>query len=236
MPLPPRDKKTPFSVGVLKGEGSGPELIDATLCVLDAVADQSDIKFNIEIGGEIGNASAARTGQYLSAEVAEFCRGIFSRGGAILSGPGCGRFVYDMRRHFGLYYKLNPLRSYPELRNICKLKLPAQRLDILLVRENLDDVYQGKSTEQSSQTGREVRHLVCHKEANVRAVVKVAAQAAHNRRNDLAVITKDSGLPVIHSLWRRCNWKLLGPRVLRFPSSTSTTQLTSYCRIHRHLM
>ena len=50
------------------------------------------------------------TGRALTDEVAEFCGEIFQSGGAVLCGPGGGRFVYDMRRRFDLFCKISPLR------------------------------------------------------------------------------------------------------------------------------
>ena len=198
----------PFVVGILRGEGSGPELIDAACSVLDAVAESCRLNFCVKTGGDIGFLSAERTGEFLTDEVAEFCREIFADGGAIMAGAAGGRFVYDMRRRFELYYKLNPLRSYPELRDVCRIKLLAKSLDILVVRENLQDVYQGNSVEASCEDGREILHTCVHKEKQVRAVLEVAATAAQRRRNILFVIGKNSGLPAIHSLWRACALEL----------------------------
>jgi len=200
----------PFVVGILRGEGSGPELIGAACRVLNAVAESSGLDFCIKNRGEIGCSSAECTGEYLSDDVAEFCRKIFAAGGAIMAGAAGGRFVYDMRRRFDLYYKLNPLRSYPELRDVCRIKLPAKPLDILLVRENLQDIYQGISVEASGEDGREILHTFVHKEKQVRAVLEVAVAAARKRQNALAVISKNSGLPVIHSLWRGCALEVAG--------------------------
>ena len=56
----------PFVVGILKGEGSGPELIDAACHVLDAVAESCRLDFCIKTGGDIGFLSAQRTGKYIS--------------------------------------------------------------------------------------------------------------------------------------------------------------------------
>ena len=200
----------PFVVGILRGEGSGPELIDAACSVLDAVAESCRLNFCVKTGGDIGFLSAERTGEFLTDEVAEFCREIFADGGAIMAGAAGGRFVYDMRRRFDLYYKLNPLRSYSELRDVCRIKLPAKPLDILVVRENLQDVYQGNSVEASCEDGREILHTCVHKEKQVRAVLEVAATAAQRRRNILFVIGKTSGLPAIHSLWRACALEVAG--------------------------
>src|SRR5438874_9701529 len=194
----------PFRVGVLRGEGSGPELIDAALRVLKGVTENRGLKFQIETGGEIGSVSARRNGEYLSGEVIEFCRKIFEVGGAILAGPAGGRFVYDMRRRFNLYYKLNPLRSYQELRDVCRIKLPVKPINVLLVRENLQGIYQGDSVENSSEDGREGSHTFVHNEKQVRAVLEVAAAVARSRRNLLTVVGKNSGAPAVHALWGAC--------------------------------
>ncbi len=199
-----RPVSRPLTVGVLRGEGSGPELIDAALRVLEAVCENRDLKLRVEIGGDIGSLSARRTGEYLSGEVVEFCRKIFGAGGAVLAGAAGGRFVYDIRRRFNLYYKLNPLRSYPELRDVCRLKLPAKPVDVLVVRENLQGIYQGDSVENSSEDGREVSHTFVHNEKQVRAVLEVATAIARSRRNMLTVIGKNSGAPAVHALWGAC--------------------------------
>jgi isocitrate/isopropylmalate dehydrogenase len=136
-----------FVVGILRGEGSGPEVIDAACNVLDAVAETCGIDFRIKTGGNIAWSSTECPGGYLSDAVTEFCRAVFADGGAVMAGATGGRFVYDIRRRFDLYYKLNPLRSYPELGDACRIKLPAKPLDILVVRENLQDIYQGNSVE-----------------------------------------------------------------------------------------
>src|SRR5207249_6222284 len=77
-----------------------------------------------------GSLSAKRTGEFLTDKVAQFCREIFADGGAIMAGAAGGRFVYDMRRRFELYYKLNPLRSYPELRDRKSTRLNSSHVSI----------------------------------------------------------------------------------------------------------
>jgi 3-isopropylmalate dehydrogenase len=197
-------------VGILRGEGCGPELIDAACNVLDAVAESCRLNFCIKTGGDIGFRSAERTGEFLTDEVAEFCREIFAEDGAIMTGAAGGRFVYDMRRRFELYYKLNPLRSYQELHDACRIKLVARPLDILVVRENLEGLYQGNSVEATSGGGRQIQHTFVHTEKQVRAVMEVAVAVAQRRGNILSVIGKTSGLPAIHSLWRECALEVAG--------------------------
>jgi 3-isopropylmalate dehydrogenase len=195
-------------IGILPGEGSGPEVIIAARSVLKAIAQTCDVALQIKDGGEIGSNSQDPDGKSLSDDMLDFCGKIFEDGGAIMAGATSGRFVYNMRRHFELYYKLNPLRSYPELRKVCRVKLPTKALDILVVRENLQGLYQGNSVEIRSARGREIEHTFVHDEKCVRAVLEIAVAAARGRRNTLAVVSKRSGIPAIHSLWRSCALQL----------------------------
>ena len=77
-------------VGVLPGEGIGPEVIAGALTVLNAVTP-SERELVVEFGGKIGRESEAAVGESLSPGVVEFCEDIFGRGGAILSGSSAGR-------------------------------------------------------------------------------------------------------------------------------------------------
>ena len=89
-------------IGVLAGEGIGPEVITGALRVLSAVESVTDERFRIEFGTAIGRESEQRGGKALPDEVVDFCRRIFDQGGAVLNGPGGGRYVYDLRRSFDL--------------------------------------------------------------------------------------------------------------------------------------
>lgn len=200
--------KTHLLVGILRGEGSGPEVIDAACDVLSAVAERCRLTCRSETGGDVGYTAAERTGKFLSDDVADFCGSIFERGGAILAGAAGGRFVYDLRRRFELYYKLNPLRSYPELRHVCRIKLPTRPIDIVLVRENLQGIYQGDAVELNGDRGREVLHRFICSESHVRAVISKAIALASQRRNSIAVVGKAAGTPLIHSLWSECALKM----------------------------
>ena len=80
-------------IGVLPGEGIGPEVIDCALQVLAAVESVSDIRASIETGGEIGLTSRDTCGHVLSPEVIDFCTDIFARGGAILAAQTDQRLI-----------------------------------------------------------------------------------------------------------------------------------------------
>ena len=71
-------------IGVLPGEGIGPEIIDVTLDILDLVNQAYGNQFKVLMGGKIGLPAQAESGRTLTQEVIDFCQSIFSRKGAIL--------------------------------------------------------------------------------------------------------------------------------------------------------
>ena len=191
-------------LGVLPGEGIGPEVVAVTLDVLAALDEVSPLHFEIVHGGPIGRDSEAREGKPLSDEVIAFATRVFDAGGAILCGPGGGRFVYDMRRHFDLYFKLSPVKALPELFGANHLK--AEHLadvDMLVVRENSAGLYQGVgSDERDAQGRRRARHDFGYDEGQVRRILEAGARIAARRRGELVAVYKDAGVPSISALWR----------------------------------
>jgi 3-isopropylmalate dehydrogenase len=189
-------------IGVLEGEGVGPEVVRATLGILQAASEASGVKFQIERGGAIGRAAETASGAALSPEVIRFCDGIFARGGAILAGPGGGRFVYDLRKRFDLFLKLNPIRPLPELaRAGCVRPEHLANVDILVVREAIGGVYQGEWGEEALGERRVATHRFQYGESEVRRILVAAARLARARRGRLAVIHKESGVPSVSRLW-----------------------------------
>jgi len=178
-------------------------VIDAACHVLETVASQCGIDLRLEVFEGPGSSAGTGESKHLSREAARFCDEIFARDGAILAGAAGGRFVYDMRTRFQLYYKLNPLRSYRELAGVGRLKA-TEAVDILLVRENLGGLYQGRSVQNLVGDEREISHTFVQREDQVRAVLKVGANAARARRHSLIAVSKQSGLPELYALWRRC--------------------------------
>lgn len=207
IPAGSRNGLAPFQtclIGVLKGEGIGPEVIAAALRVLDCIAAISGKKFDLRQGGPIGRESEVQCGRPLSEEVVGFCKEVFQDGGAILCGPGSGRFVYDLRRRFDLSYKLSPLKPCPELYATTRLRPEyVQGVDVLIVRDNVEGVYQGCGQYRPSPTdGQVAEHTFRYTERNVRRLVEVAAQRARGRKGRLSVVIKDGGVPTVSNLWR----------------------------------
>lgn len=192
----------PHRIGVLPGEGSGPEIVQVALDVLEAVSRATGLAVDVEVGGPIGLDAERDGGAPLSEPVVRFCEETFAAGGAILAGAGGGRFVYDLRRRFDLFCKLNPIRPWPELAGVSRLRRrDARDVDVLLVRENVEGAYY---SEWRVAEG-ELAQSCTHTERGIRRIVDAAARIARSRRGELAVVVKRGGLPALAALWEDCS-------------------------------
>jgi isocitrate dehydrogenase (NAD+) len=122
-------------VTLIPGDGTGPELIAATRQVLEATGVQFD--WDVQ---EAGEAVLEREGTPLPERVLESIR----RNGVALKGPittpvGSGfRSVNVALRHsLGLYANLRPARTIPGVRT------RYDEVDLVIVRENMEDLYAG---------------------------------------------------------------------------------------------
>ena len=193
-------------LGIFTGEGIGPEVTEVTLEILRAIEDASvgGRRFEVREGGPIGYAAIALCGSPLTSSAIQFSQSIFDEGGAILAGPGGDRFVYECRRHFGLFYKLNPLIP-------SKAPLRARRIkddfirdvDIMIVRENMAGIYQGKWKFGAAEDGTRTAHQeFAYSETEVWQVARVACRMAASRKGHLTIVTKPNGIPTISQLWQ----------------------------------
>ncbi len=122
-------------VTLIPGDGIGPELAEATRRVLDA----SGVEFDWEIA-EAGDAVMAKEGTPLPQSVLDsIVRNKLAIKGPITTPVGVGfRSVnVALRQTLGLYANLRPVRSMPGL------KTRYDNVDLVIVRENTEDLYAG---------------------------------------------------------------------------------------------
>jgi isocitrate dehydrogenase (NAD+) len=122
-------------VTLIPGDGIGPELAEATRRVLDA----SGVKFDWEVV-DAGEAVMAKEGTPLPQHVLDsILRNKVAIKGPITTPIGVGfRSVnVTLRQTLGLYANLRPVRSIPGL------KTRYEAVDLVIVRENTEDLYAG---------------------------------------------------------------------------------------------
>jgi isocitrate dehydrogenase (NAD+) len=123
------------TVTLIPGDGIGPELAEATRRVLDA----SGVKLDWEVC-EAGEAMLAKEGTPLPQSVLDsILRNKVAIKGPITTPVGVGfRSVnVALRQTLGLYANLRPVRSIPGL------KTRYDDVDLVIVRENTEDLYAG---------------------------------------------------------------------------------------------
>jgi len=124
-----------ITVTLIPGDGIGPELAEATRRVLDA----SGVEFKWEIV-EAGEAVIAKEGTPLPQPVLDsILRNKIAIKGPITTPVGVGfRSVnVALRQTLSLYANLRPVRSIPGL------KTRYENVDLVIVRENTEDLYAG---------------------------------------------------------------------------------------------
>lgn len=202
---PPRGEPGRALVGVLVGEGIGPEIVAAAEDVLGVLERCGSRPLELRRGGEIGKAAERCSGRALTEEVAAWCEALFADGGALLCGPGGGRFVYELRARFDLFCKLTPVRPEAALRDAGALRPDAvESVDLVIVRENTAGLYFGEERfGEGPPDGDEVLHTFRYAAGEVRRILAVASALARQRRGRLCLVVKPSGIPEMSRLWIR---------------------------------
>jgi isocitrate dehydrogenase (NAD+) len=137
----------PYKITLIPGDGTGPEITEATERVLEATG----VKFEWDIG-IIGQRAQDKFGTPLPDYVLESIR----KNKVALKGPvttpvgtGFRSVNVALRQSLDLYACLRPCKTYPGVPS------PFENVDIIIVRENTEDLYIGiefaKGTKESDR-------------------------------------------------------------------------------------
>jgi 3-isopropylmalate dehydrogenase len=200
--------RRPYAIGVIPGDGTGPEVVAEALKVLEAVRALEGFEVEpaeLDLGGE----RYLRTGETLPDEELERLRGV----DAILLGavgdprirPGILERDLLLRIRFELdqYVNLRPVVRYPGVKTL----IPSHSEDdvnLVVVRENSEGLYAGaggfhrKGTEHeiAVQSSINTRH-------GVERIVRYAFELARTRRRKLTLVHKTNVLQYAGDLYQR---------------------------------
>ena len=127
---------TEYKISVIKGDGIGPELTNATIKVLDAVQQKFGLKLRM-IDAEAGDICCEKRGVPLPEDSVEKIKNSH----VCLKGPvgeTAADVIVRLRLMFDLYANLRPLKAYPAV------EVARSDIDMIFVRENTEDVYKGQ--------------------------------------------------------------------------------------------
>ncbi len=197
------------TIATLSGDGIGPEVMEQTLRVLDAIATRYGHEFTTQ-EALIGGIAIDETGSALPDETLRICEGadailLAAVGGPKWSDPSAPvrpeQGLLKIRQHFGLFANLRPVKVYPALVNHAPLRRDLlENVDLLFVRELTGGIYFGERQEMGD--GDRAHDTMMYTRGEVERVAHVAFRAAQGRRNKVTSVDKANVLAAMR-LWRK---------------------------------
>lgn len=195
-------------IAVVSGDGIGTEVTSASIAVLQAVASKYGHEFSFE-EALIGGIAIDKTGNPLPPETISLAE----QSDAILLGAVGGpkwdnptapvrpeQGLLAIRKHFGLFANLRPVKAYPALANYAPLRADLlENVDMLFVRELTGGIYFGERKEQGADDF--AYDTEYYSVPEVERVAHIAFRAAQGRRKKLASVDKANVLASMR-LWR----------------------------------
>ena len=205
-----------MKIGVIKGDGIGPEIVDEAMKVLDRVA---------EIYGHalsytqllMGGASIDVNGVPLTDETLELAKGcdavlMGSIGGDAKTSPWYQlepakrpeAGLLSLRKGLNLFANLRPAVLYDELKGACPLKeeIADKGFDMMIMRELTGGLYFGNRSTKSVDGVLVAKDELTYSETEIRRIAKRAFDIAMKRRKKVTSVDKANVLDSSR-LWRK---------------------------------
>lgn len=201
-----------YNISVIRGDGIGPEVVDAAVTVLDKVGQRYGHRFSYNRLLAGGNA-IDETGECLPDETVKICK----ESDAVLLGAIGGpkwdgltgdqrpeRALLGLRKALGLYANLRPAMAFEQLTDASPLKsgLIEGGLDILVVRELTGGIYFGEKGTDVTDSGLTAYDVERYSEYEIRRIAKTAFDMAMKRSKHVTSVDKANVLESSR-LWRR---------------------------------
>lgn len=217
-------KKTALKIAALAGDGIGPEIMREAIKVLKAVEKKFDLQVEIQ-EALVGWAAIDKGGQALPESTVAACKkadailfgaaGLYYRDPEIAKEKRPERALLRLRKQFGLFANLRPVRLYPELAHASPLKpeVHGGALDMLMVRESTGGLYYAypRKTEpvmELKEEGTPARQVLRAVDtmaltaSEIERIAHVAFRAAWLRRRKVTSVDKANILET-SILWRK---------------------------------
>ena len=201
-----------FNIAVISGDGIGPEVVDSTVKVLNAVGEKFGHRFDYEYV-LAGGCAIDKFGIPLPDETLETCK----KSDAVLLGavgghkwdiPGAKvrpeQALLGLRAGLGLYCNLRPALLYAPLKDASPLKdsIIGDGIDIQVVRELTGGIYFGDRGQCDDNGIPAAYDTEKYNEVEVKRIAKIAFDVAMKRNKKVTSVDKANVLESSR-LWRR---------------------------------
>ena len=227
-----------MKIGVIKGDGIGPEIVDEAMKVLDRIAEVYSHSFSYT-QLLMGGASIDVNGVPLTDETLEAAK----ESDAVLMGsiggnaktspwyqlepskrPEAG--LLALRKGLNLFANLRPAVLYPELKGACPLKeeIADRGFDMMIMRELTGGLYFGKRSTEEVDGVLVAKDELTYSEAEIRRIAKRGFDIAMKRRKKVTSVDKANVLDSSR-LWR----KVVEDAAKEYPEVTLEHMLVDNC-------
>ena len=202
-----------FKIAVLPGDGIGPEVMAATLTVLETTQKRFDFELQTA-AADVGGIAIDRHGQALPEATVRLCEASDAILFGSVGGPKWEHLppaaqpergaLLPLRKHFNLFCNLRPAKVFPALADASPLRpdIVGEGFDILCVRELTGDIYFGqpKGRDGSGPDERAYDTMV-YTRGEIERIARRAFEAARLRNKRVASVDKANVLTTM-VLWR----------------------------------
>ena len=197
-----------LKIGLVKGDGIGPEIVECAVKVLDKVLDKTEYSAIYE---ELcaGGVAIDKYGVPLPDETIKKALECDSVLLGAVGGPKWDtlpghlrpeRALLGLRKELGLFANIRPVKLYDALKDRCLLK-DSDEIDIVIVRELTGGIYFGKRGRNQTTDGVEAFDTETYNEKEIERIGRVAFEYAMKRRKKVTSIDKANVLESSR-LWR----------------------------------
>ncbi|MBE5916642.1 MAG: 3-isopropylmalate dehydrogenase [Pseudobutyrivibrio ruminis] len=205
-----------YNIGVIRGDGIGPEIVTEAVKVLDAIGEKYGHEFKYtEI--LMGGCSIDATGEPLTDEAI----GAAKSSDAVLMGsiggntstspwyklpadkrPEAG--LLKLRKSLNLFANLRPAYLYEELKEACPLRddIIGEGFDMMIMRELTGGLYFGERSTKEEGGQLVARDSLTYSETEIRRIAKRGFDIAMKRRKKVTSVDKANVLDSSR-LWRK---------------------------------
>lgn len=201
-----------YKIGLLRGDGIGPEIADSAVRVLEAVGKKYKMEFAFT-PYLIGGAAIDKCGEPLPKETVKGCLASDSVLLGAVGGPKWDTLPGNMRPEkallgiraaMELFTNLRPAKLYSALKEECPLRaeIVENGFDIMIVRELTGGIYFGERGYRVGKYGEEAYDTEAYSKMEIERIARVAFETARKRRKKLTSIDKANVLETSR-LWRK---------------------------------
>lgn len=205
-----------YNVGVIRGDGIGPEIVTEALKVLDAVGDKFGHDFNyteILMGGcSIDATGVPLTDEAIESALASDAVLMGSIGGNTSTSPWYKlpadkrpeAGLLKLRKSLNLFANLRPAYLYDELKEACPLRddIIGDGFDMMIMRELTGGLYFGERSTVEENGQLVARDSLTYSETEIRRIAKRGFDIAMKRRKKVTSVDKANVLDSSR-LWRK---------------------------------